>query len=287
MKKCTALFAAAALMLSLTACGGSSDAGTTAPENNSNVEAPADNNAGAEDAGAADVNDNAGTDEQGPEISNEEDLAMSFAEFAAADVDTEVTVTTYVQDKQGWWENEGVGMATFYTQDTDGGYFLYNMPCSKEDYDRIVPGTKLLVTGYKGEWSGEVEILDATYEIIDGETFVANPVDVTDKLGDNDALAGFMNQYVTFTGLTVADRDGASFTYGWDGSKSQGDDLYFNLSDAEGNVYTFVVESYLRGADTEVYQTVETWGIGDVVDITGFMYWYEGPQVHVTIATVK
>ena len=62
---------------------------------------------------------------------------------------------------------------------------------------------------------------------------------------------------------------------------------YINLEDADGNVYTFVVESYLRGADTEVYQAVEAFNVGDTVDITGFMYWYEGPQVHVTIATVK
>jgi hypothetical protein len=161
------------------------------------------------------------------------------------------------------------------------------MPCSQEDYDAMVPGTRIKVTGYKSEWSGEVEIVDATYEILGGDTFVATAADVTDKISDNDALAAYMNQYVTFTGLTVADRDGAAFTYGWDGSKSQGDDIYFNLSDSEGNVYTFVVESYLRGADTDTYKAVEAFNVGDTVDVTGFLYWYEGPQVHVTIATVK
>ena len=178
-------------------------------------------------------------------------------------------------------------MATFYTQDKDGAYFLYNMPCSQEDYDAMVPGTKIRVTGFKSEWSGEVEIIDATYEILDGDTYVAEATDLTDKIADAEALADYMNQYVSFTGLTVAEREGGAFTYGWDGSKAQGDDLYINLEDADGNVYTFVVESYLRGADTEVYQTVEAFNVGDTVDITGFMYWYEGPQVHVTIATVK
>jgi hypothetical protein len=161
------------------------------------------------------------------------------------------------------------------------------MPCSQEDYDKMVPGTKIKVTGFKSEWSGEVEIVDATYEILGGDTYVATAADVTDKISDNDALAAYMNQYVTFTGLTVAEREGAAFTYGWDGSKSQGDDIYFNLADAEGNVYTFVVESYLRGADTDTYKAVEAFNVGDTVDVTGFMYWYEGPQVHVTIATVK
>jgi len=280
MKKFSAVFAAAALVLSLSACGTTSE--PAAP-----VEEPV-----AEEVETTEVEPEAEPEapaepEAEPEAEAEDEGVMTYAEYAAADVDTEVTVITYVQDKQGWWENEGVGNATFYTQDKDGAYFLYNMPCSQEDYDLMVPGTKIKVTGFKSEWSGEVEIVDATYEILDGDTYVADPVDVTDKIADNDALADFMNQYVTFTGLTVADRDGAAFTYGWDGSKSQGDDIYFNLQDADGNVYTFVVESYLRGADTDVYQAVEALNVGDTVDITGFMYWYEGPQVHVTIATVK
>ncbi len=280
MKKFSAVFAAAALVLSLSACGTTSE--PAAP-----VEEPV-----AEEVETTEVEPEAEPEapaepEAELEAEAEDEGVMTYAEYAAADVDTEVTVITYVQDKQGWWENEGVGNATFYTQDKDGAYFLYNMPCSQEDYDLMVPGTKIKVTGFKSEWSGEVEIVDATYEILDGDTYVADPVDVTDKIADNDALADFMNQYVTFTGLTVADRDGAAFTYGWDGSKSQGDDIYFNLQDADGNVYTFVVESYLRGADTEVYQAVEALNVGDTVDNTGFMYWYEGPQVHVTIATVK
>ena len=35
--------------------------------------------------------------------SAEEVTVMTYAEFAAAEVDTEVTVETYVQAKQGWW----------------------------------------------------------------------------------------------------------------------------------------------------------------------------------------
>ena len=286
MKKFSAIVATAALVLSLTACGGASDAGTPATDaSNTGVDAAADNTA---DAGDATVNTDT-TDDGAQNVDADADMegVMTYAEYAAADVDTEVTVITYVQDKQGWWENEGVGNATFYTQDKDGAYFLYNMPCSQEDYDAMVPGTKIKVTGFKSEWSGEVEIVDATYEILGGDTYVATAGDVTDKISDNDALAAYMNQYVTFTGLTVAEREGAAFTYGWDGSKSQGDDIYFNLADAEGNVYTFVVESYLRGADTDTYKAVEAFNVGDTVDVTGFMYWYEGPQVHVTIATVK
>ena len=55
---------------------------------------------------------------------------MTHAEFDAAAVDSPVTVETYIQAAQGWWEKDGVGVATFYTQADDGAYFLYNMPCS-------------------------------------------------------------------------------------------------------------------------------------------------------------
>ena len=81
---------------------------------------------------------------------------MTYAEYAAAALDTEVVVETYVQAKQSWWENK----ATIYTQDKDGAYFIYEMACSEEDYAKLTPGTKIKVTGYKGEWAGEAEIMD-------------------------------------------------------------------------------------------------------------------------------
>ena len=67
------------------------------------------------------------------------------------------------------------GQATVYAQDEDGAYFLYNMACSEEDYEKLVPGATIQVTGYKTEWSGEVEIIDATFEFVDGE-FIAEPL---------------------------------------------------------------------------------------------------------------
>ena len=39
---------------------------------------------------------------------------------------------------------------------------------AEEDYEKLTPGTKIKVTGYKGEWAGEVEIMDATFEIMEG-----------------------------------------------------------------------------------------------------------------------
>lgn len=279
-KKMVSVLLASAMVLSLAGCGKTEEAPVAEEPAAVEEAAPAEAEEPAEAPAAEE------TTEAAEETAEAAGDVMSYADYAAADVDTEVTVETYVQAKQGWWENEGVGNATFYTQDEDGAYFLYNMPCSEEDYDKMVPGTKIRVTGYKSEWSGEVEITDATYEIIDGN-YVAKAADVTDKLG-SDELADYMNQFVSFNGVTVegSGDDGAAFLYNWDGSGSQGDDLYFNVS-KDGKTYTFCVESYLCGSDTDVYKAVEGLNVGDTIDAEGFMYWYEGPQPHITSVTVK
>lgn len=208
---------------------------------------------------------------------------MTHAEFDAADVDSAVTVETYIQARQGWWEKDGVGVATFYTQADDGAYFLYNMPCAKEDYDAVlVEGTKIRVSGYKAEWSGEVEIIDATCEVLDGDTKTYEALDVTSLLG-TDELIAHQNEKVAFKGMTVAASNdaGAPFLYNWDGSGSEGDDLYFNVT-LNDTTYTFVVESYLCGSGTDVYEAVKGLNVGDVVDMEGFLYWYNGANPHIT-----
>lgn len=208
---------------------------------------------------------------------------MTYAEYVAAPLDTQVVVETYVQAKQSWWEDK----ATVYTQDKDGAYFLYDMACSAEDYEKLTKGTKIKVTGYKGEWAGEVEIMDATFEIMDGN-YVAEAVDATAWLG-TDELIKHQNELVTFKGMTVeaskdANGNDVAFLYNWDGSGQDGNDLYFNVS-YNGQTYTFTVESYLCDNTTEVYSAVKNLKIGDKIDMEGFLYWYEGVNPHITSVT--
>ncbi len=196
---------------------------------------------------------------------------MSYADYMAADVDSEVTVETYVQAKQGWWEDK----ATLYTQSKEGAYFIYDMPISEEEYDKLVPGTKIKVTGYKSEWSGEIEIVDATYEIVEGDTFVAEATDVTDKL---DSLEDYMNQLVAFKDMTVK-----AVSYK---NEQPGDDIYVTLTKDDKD-YEFCLEYYLNGSDEELYNLVGGLEEGQTVDVEGFLYWYEGPDAHITSVTVK
>ena len=200
---------------------------------------------------------------------------MTYKQYAEAEVDDPVYVETYVQATQSWWDNT----ITAYTQDNEGAYFLYNMACSEEDAAKLVPGTKIKVTGFKSEWSGEVEIVDATFEIEEGE-YIAEATDVTALLG-TDEMIEHQNQFVAFKGMTVE----SEAIYKWDGSGADGDDLYFQVS-KDGQTYTFTVESYLCGAGTEVYEAVKGLKAGDTVDMEGFCYWYEGLNPHITSVTV-
>ena len=213
---------------------------------------------------------------------------MTYEEYAAAELDSEVVIEAYVQAKQGWWEKDGQGVITVYTQDKDGAYFLYEMPCSEEDAAKLVPGTKIKVTGYKSEWMGEVEITDASFEFMDG-SYIAEATDVTALLG-KDELIDHQNKFVAFKGMTVeastdANGNEAVFLYGWDGSGEDGSDLYFNAS-VDGQTYTFTVESYLCDKTTDVYDAVKNLQIGDKIDMEGFLYWYEGVNPHITSVTV-
>ena len=263
MKKLIAMLLALVMVLALAACGETETPSTTPAATTENT--PVETTEGTEPA--AEV--------------------MTYAEYAAAELDAAVTVECYVQATQGWWEKEGKGVITVYAQDADGAYFIYEMKCEKADAEKLTEGTKIRVTGYKGEWSGEVEIMDGSFEFVEGaDTFVAEAKDATELLGTEE-LINYQNQKVSFKGMTVAaaNEEGAAFLYKWDGSGKAGDDLYFNVSLGEAT-YTFCVESYLTGDGTEVYEAVEALKVGDVIDLEGFLYWYEGAQPHITSVEV-
>ena len=271
MKKILSLLVAFGMIASLTACAGQSSSAPSDSTTDTTSESAA---ASESEAATADTAAAAGT-------------VLTHEEYMAADVDTEVTIETYVQAKQSWWEDQ----ATVYAQSEDGAYFLYNMACSEEDYAKLTPGTCIRVTGYKSEWSGEVEITDGTFEIVaDAEPFIAQPLDVTDLLG-TDELIDHQNELVSFKGLTVepstvegSDEEYA-FLYNWDGSGTDGDDLYFNAS-CNGQTYTFTIESYLCDNTTDVYAAVKNLEVGQTIDMEGFLYWYEGVNPHITSVTV-
>ena len=197
---------------------------------------------------------------------------MTHEEFMAAELESVVTIETYVQATQSWWDNK----ITVYCQGEDGAYFLYELACSEEDAAKMVPGTKIRVTGDKGEWAGEVEIMNGTFEFVEGESFIAEATDVTELLGTEELIA-HQNEFVSFTGLTI---EAIEYKNG-----EPGDDIYVTVG-YNGASYSFCVERYLTGPETEVYAAVGALEVGDVVNMEGFLYWYEGVNTHITSVTV-
>ena len=274
MKKILSVLMALGMTFSLAACAGSTSSSSEVASESASASSAVESEA---------VSSEAATSEAAAS-----GTVLSHEEYMAADLDTEVTIEAYVQAKQSWYAEQAT--ATVYLQDQDGAYFAYDMACSEEDYDKLTPGTCIRVTGYKSEWSGEVEITDGTFEFVDGaDTFVAEPLDVTELLG-SDELIDHQNELVSFKGLTVepsTDANGAeaAFLYNYDGSGTDGDDLYFNAS-YNGQTYTFTIESYLCDNTTEVYQAVKNLQVGQTIDMEGFLYWYEGVNPHITSVTV-
>ena len=195
---------------------------------------------------------------------------MTYEEYAAAELDAEVVIECYVQAHQSWWDNK----VTVYAADENGAYFLYEMVCSEEDAAKLVPGTKIRVTGYKTEWSGEVEVASGcTFEFVEAEPWVAEAKDLTEVLANAEELIKYQNQLAIFKGVSI---EKIEYKNG-----EPGDDIYVTVKQGE-NTFSFCVERYLTGPDTEVYAAFADLKAGDVVDITGFVYWYNGVNTHIT-----
>ena len=237
MKKILALVLAALMLVACVACGTTTDDTTAPVENNDDVK------------------------------------VMTYAEYDAAELETPVVIEAYVQATQSWWDNK----ITVYTQDKDGAYFIYEMACSEEDSAKLVPGTKIRVTGYKGAWAGEVEVMDPTFEFVDGaDTYIAEALDVTALLG-TDELIKHQNKFVTFKGLTLK---AVEYKNG-----EPGDDIYVTVTKDDAD-YSFCVERYLTGPETDVYKAFADLEIGATIDVDGFLYWYEGVNTHITAVKV-
>jgi len=259
MKKLLALLLALVMVMSFAACSSDSDNGEEESKNASSNETPAT--------------------EPSSEPTGEDETAtpavMTYAEFMAAETDAKVCIESYIQANQAWWSDEGQGKVTIYLQDETGAYFAYEVLCSEEDSAKLVPGTKVRITGDKAVWSGEVEIMNGTIEFLEGDPFIAEATDVTALLGTEE-LEAEMNKLVTIKGMTFK-----ALSY----KDSEWDkDIYvtFTLNGAD---YDFCVESYLTGPDTDLYKAVESLKEGDVVNVEGFLYWYEGPNTHITSIT--
>ena len=280
MKKFLSVLLALGLAVSATACAGGASSSSEAASSEPEATPAAESEAATSEAAAA-------TGE-----------VMTYDEYMAIEVKegdrVPVTIQGYVQAKQSLYTDPTTGLSntSLYLQDEDGAYFAYRVQCTPEDFEKLTEGVCVQISGEKTMWAGEVEIAEGcTFTFVDGaDTYVAEPLDVTELLG-TDELESHQNEKVKFTGLTVApstiegDTTEYAFLYNYDGSGTQGDDVYFNV-EYNGETYQFLVESYLCDSSTDVYKAVEALEIGQTIDCEGFLYWNEGVNPHITSVTV-
>lgn len=206
-----------------------------------------------------------------------------YTQFLADDGLNPVTIESFLQLKLDWEE----GHTSLYLQDDTGAYYVYRLACTQEEYEALLPGQKLRVTGYKTEFSGEPELTDATFSVLEG-TFLAEPVAVPDSV-DADGLYRYVNHKITLRGFRIDPMfDGRSaFFYGWDnsGSAEEGSDLYFTVS-GSGFSCQAVVKTQMQTPEAEVYRTVQSLQLYDRVELSGILTWYNGPQLLVTAVSV-
>ena len=232
------------------------------------------------------------TTSQATTTTTEVNDVLSYAEYVATADGETVTISGIISGRCTFDTSKNA--ASFYLQDQDGGYYIYNLPCTATEYEEtLTVGTEIKVTGYKTSWSGEVEIAgsqageEATFEVIGTGSVEA-------KLVTMDGLADVPNQYVKLENLTVVGQTDANENtlacfHNWDnsGTSSIGTDLYYTVTDGT-TTYQFVVEAWLENTQygSETYQAVEGLSIGDIINIEGFAYTYNNPQVQTTKVTV-
>ncbi len=212
---------------------------------------------------------------------------LTYSEFVAAPLDSNVVVKSYVQDNESWWD----GKITLYLQDKDGAILAYNTICTKEQANEITKGVCVRVEGKKVEWSGEVEISDANLTILkDEEKYVAQATDLTNGFSNETVKTNHPNQLFKVKGKVQAkldkDNNPRSYFNNWDNSgQVDACDTYFDIKVGD-NKFTFNVRRYLRGSDTVVYKASRELVIGFEYEFTAYAYIYNN-EVQARVIGIK
>lgn len=203
------------------------------------------------------------------------------------DKEENVSIEAYIQAKT--YKNT-YGNVNLYLQDKEGGYYVYRMPVTDEQYDELKIGQKIKITGTKAVWDGMHEFAEGTakYELERGE-YIAKAKDITKTWSNLEEMIKSQGMFVKFTGaevvVTETPNGNVAFAYRWNNSGQKGDDLYFNLKIGEVT-YQFLVETDLCNSETDVYKAGEALKLGDKVTVEGFLFWYANkPNMHVTKIT--
>lgn len=115
-------------------------------------------------------------------------------------------------------------------------------------------------------------------------------VDISDQLGDKDALKKYADQKVAIKNAKSVDTEDPGgdllrFLYDTDGNGDPGDDLYFSI-EKDGKTYLLKIESDLCDVESEPYQMVETLEEDTMINLEGTLTGEDSPFMQVTGITI-
>ena len=252
--------------------GGSSEVPSEAPsETPMETESPSETSRPTETESPSETSRPTETETEAPSSD-----VMSHDEYIAAGAGETVIIEAYVQGATAYssqYEN-----ASFFLEDKDGGYYVYRAKLTAGEFDALTPGTKVRVEGVKAVYQGEIEITNAKITVITGaDRYVADPRDLTSILSNETELIKYQNTLAIFKGLTIENIEYKNGT--------PGGDIFVTVRQGDAT-YGFFVESEITAPDSEVYRMIGELQVGDSVDITGFVYWYNSINTNITDITV-
>ena len=193
---------------------------------------------------------------------------MTYAEFAAADDDTSVTVDGIVT---GIISKDSKGNSTnaLYVNalDSTGGFYVYGLEKNPVT-EGIKEGMTVRVSGLKDTYSGTLEIVSASVKVTDETIKTVTPVDLTEAFvaAENLAADTLTKQalLVTLKGVIIGDQDQSNgyyyFTLG-------GKKAYLRISSSVCPVVT---------ADTATIKNGHSEHTGWIANVTGVVCVYSG-----------
>ena len=201
---------------------------------------------------------------------------LSWAEYVAAADDSTVVckgVITAIMAK-----SKGNSSNCIYMQDSDGGYYAYNMSADPVTECNLEVGMTVRVSGTRDTYSGTYEIMNGVVEIVDANKTAVTPVDFTDRytkastLKDTE-LTAQQGMLVTIKGVEVTGED------------LSGGYFKFKLGELESYVRISSSVCPLTKEDQTTFKEGHAAHLGWTANVTGIICLYDG-AFYLTPATV-
>lgn len=219
----------------------------------------------ADPSGPSDPSDPSGpSDPSDP--STPSDGTMTWAQFTAAEDDTEVKVKGVISGIVNTSSKHEL-----YFQDADGGYYAYSVPA--EEMEGLAVGMEISISGVRDTYYGVNQVVSGAEKPM--EVTILNETPATVAATDITAaftaaasttaaeLQAYQSKLVSINGVTIL------------GQSAENDSYYtFKLGDKQSYVRISSSANLLNADDTTAFQNTVAQNIGMTADVTGIVSIY-------------